>query len=90
MRRLFYILFLLCIQILFSQENPPNIILMIGDGMGLSQITTGMYANGNKTSLEEFDYIGLSKTHSLDYLVTDSAASGTAMASGIKLSLIHI
>ena len=84
MRRLFYILFLLYIQILFSQENPPNIILMIGDGMGLSQITTGMYANGNKTSLEEFDYIGLSKTHSLDALVTDSAASGTAMASGIK------
>ena len=84
MRRLFYILFLLVIQVLFSQENPPNIILMIGDGMGLSQITTGMYANGNKTSLEEFDFIGLSKTHSLDYLVTDSAASGTAMASGIK------
>ena len=84
MRRLFYILFLLYIQILFSQENPPNIILMIGDGMGLTQITTGMYANGNKTSLEEFDYIGLSKTHSLDALITDSAASGTAMASGIK------
>ena len=80
MRRLFYILFLLYIQILFSQENPLNIILMIGDGMGLSQITTGMYANGNKTSLEEFDYIGLSKTHSLDYLVTDSAASGTAVS----------
>ena len=84
MRRLFYILFLFYIQILFSQENPPNIILMIGDGMGLTQITSGMYANGNKTSLEEFDYIGLSKTHSLDALVTDSAASGTAMASGIK------
>ena len=84
MRRLFYILFLFYIQILFSQDNPPNIILMIGDGMGLTQITTGMYANGNKTSLEEFDYIGLSKTHSLDALVTDSAASGTAMASGIK------
>ena len=84
MRRLFYISFLFFIQVLSSQENPPNIILMIGDGMGLSQITTGMYANGNKTSLEEFDYIGLSKTHSLDYLVTDSAASATAMASGIK------
>jgi alkaline phosphatase len=84
MRRLFYILFLIFIQVLSSQENPPNIILMIGDGMGLTQITTGMYANGNKTSLEEFDYIGLSKTHSLDALVTDSAASATAMASGIK------
>ena len=76
--------FILSIQFLASQQNPPNIILMIGDGMGLSQISTGMYANGNKTVLEEFEYVGLSKTHSLDYLVTDSAASATAMASGVK------
>ena len=57
---------------------------MIGDGMGLSQITAGMYSNGNKTALEEFTFIGLSKTHSHNSLVTDSAASGTAMASGVK------
>ena len=57
---------------------------MIGDGMGLSQISAGMYANNNTTILEEFDYIGLSKTHSLNYLITDSAASGTAMSSGVK------
>jgi alkaline phosphatase len=69
---------------LFGQENPPNIILMIGDGMGLSQITAGMYSNDNNTSLEDFEYIGLSKTASSNKLVTDSAASGTAMASGIK------
>ena len=70
---------------IFGQDTkPPNIIMMIGDGMGLSQISTGMYANGNKTILEEFEYVGLSKTHSLDYLVTDSAASATAMASGVK------
>ena len=31
--------------------------------MGLTQISSGMYANGNKTALENFDYIGLSKTH---------------------------
>ena len=75
---------ILSIQFLTSQQNPPNIILMIGDGMGLSQVSTGMYANGNKTVLEEFEYVGLSKTHSLNYLVTDSAASATAMASGVK------
>ena len=67
-----------------SEDKLPNIILMIGDGMGLSNITAGMYANNNKTILEEFEYIGLSKTHSLNYLITDSAASGTAMASGVK------
>ena len=75
---------MLSIQLLVSQQNPPNIILMIGDGMGLSQVSTGMYANGNKTVLEDFEYVGLSKTHSLNYLVTDSAASATAMASGVK------
>ena len=67
-----------------TPETPVNIILMIGDGMGLSQITAGMYSNGNKTALEEFEYIGLSKTHSSENLVTDSAASGTAMACGKK------
>jgi len=67
-----------------TPETPVNIILMIGDGMGLSQITAGMYSNGNKTALEEFEYIGLSKTHSSENLVTDSAASGTAFACGKK------
>tara|TARA_B100000768_G_scaffold168001_1_gene172522 strand:+ start:1002 stop:1955 length:954 start_codon:yes stop_codon:yes gene_type:complete len=57
---------------------------MIGDGMGLSQISAGMYSNDNSTALEDFEYIGLSKTSSSNSLVTDSAASGTAMASGVK------
>ena len=65
-------------------ETAPNIIFLIGDGMGLTQITSGMYANGNTTALEGFEYIGLSKTHAVKNLVTDSAASGTAMACGEK------
>ena len=63
---------------------PKNIILMIGDGMGLTQITAGMYINGNKLNLEEFKYIGLHKTYASDNLVTDSAAGATAFASGVK------
>ena len=69
---------------LYCQEKLPNIIIMIGDGMGLTQISSGMYANNNSTALEGFEYVGLSKTHALDKLVTDSAASGTAMACGVK------
>jgi alkaline phosphatase len=69
---------------LAQEKTPTNIILMIGDGMGLTQISAGMYFNGNKTSLENFPVVGLSKTHSSNALVTDSAASGTAMASGVK------
>ena len=72
------------ITILIQAQESPNIILMIGDGMGLTQISTGMYANNNQTALEDFSYVGLSKTYAFDKLVTDSAASGTAMASGVK------
>jgi len=80
------IIFILCSSInIFGQDSkPPNIIMMIGDGMGLSAISSGMYSNNNYTSLERSEYIGLLKTHSLDDLVTDSAASGTAMSSGVK------
>ncbi len=63
---------------------PKNIILMIGNGMGLTQITAAMYANGNKLNLEQFKYIGFQKTYSYDNLITDSAASGTAIACGVK------
>ncbi len=50
-------------------ENPPiNIILLIGDGMGLSQISAGMYANKNSSALEKFNVIGLQKTHSANAL----------------------
>ncbi len=65
-------------------EKPKNIILMVGDGMGLPQITAGMYMNKNKLNLERMAYIGLSKTHAADNLVTDSAAGATAFACGIK------
>lgn len=78
---LFFILFKISTV---NAQDSPNIIFLIGDGMGLSQITSGMYANDNKTALENFEYIGLSKTHSANKLVTDSAASGTAMATGQK------
>ncbi len=65
-------------------DKPTNIILMIGDGMGLSQITAAMYSNNNILALEKFKTIGLMTTHSATDLVTDSAASATAMGCGLK------
>lgn len=64
--------------------KPKNIILMIGDGMGISQISAGMYSNGNKLNLEQFNVIGLHKSYSGDNLITDSAAGATAFSSGVK------
>lgn len=65
-------------------EQPKNIILMIGDGMGLTQITAGLYANGNSLHLEKFPYTGLIKTYAANRLITDSAAGATAFACGCK------
>lgn len=66
------------------EKHPKNIILMIGDGMGITQITAGMYSNGNKLFLEEFPIVGLHKPYSSSNLITDSAAGATAFASGVK------
>ena len=88
MKKLLFFLFSISFSLSFnlnSQEKKTlNVILMIGDGMGMSQITSGMYSLNNRTSLEKMSHIGISKTHSFSSLVTDSAAAGTAIACGEK------
>lgn len=78
---------ILAILILFTvniYSNPLKIILIIGDGMGLSHAYAGLTWNGGKSSLERSHYIGLCKTYSASNYVTDSGASGTAIATGYK------
>lgn len=67
-----------------TNSGPKNIILLIGDGMGISQITAGMYRNGNQLELERCKSIGLIKTNSKKELITDSSAGATAFATGKK------
>lgn len=64
--------------------KPKNIILMIGDGMGLPQITAGVYSKKKGMAIEQFPVVGLQKCQSKDNLVNDSAAGATAMACGVK------
>jgi alkaline phosphatase len=61
-----------------------RIILMIGDGNGLAQISAGMFANGNQLNLAQFKSIGLVKTQAADDFTTDSAAGASAYATGKK------
>jgi alkaline phosphatase len=61
-----------------------NIILFIGDGMGVSHIYAGMTISSQPLNLEKFPYSGFSKTYSADNYITDSAAGGTAIATGEK------
>lgn len=66
------------------KKKPKNVILMIGDGMGLGQITGALYSNSNKLNLEKFPIVGLHKCHASDKLITDSAAGATAFSCGKK------
>jgi alkaline phosphatase len=65
--------------------NPKNIILMIGDGNGLAQISATALTNGGSLSLTQLKNIGFLKTQSEDDFTTDSAGGATAMATGEKV-----
>jgi len=66
-----------------------NVIVLIGDGMGNSQrriagIVAGRGNPENRLASEGLTTSGVAFNHSLDALVTDSAASGTALSTGFK------
>ncbi|RKN82514.1 alkaline phosphatase [Ulvibacterium marinum] len=69
-----------------DQKNRPvkNVILLIGDGNGLTQISSSVLANGGDLTLTQLKSIGFLKTQSADDFTTDSAAAGTALATGTK------
>ena len=66
------------------ESKPKNIILLIGDGMGVAQVFAGMSANGGELHIQNMKHIGFSKTQSSSAYVTDSGAGGTAIATGNK------
>ena len=61
-----------------------NIILMIGDGMGLEQVSVGWVLNGGHLNLDNCKVTGFSRTYTVDSLITDSCAGGSALATGVK------
>ena len=68
-----------------GKETPvKNIILMIGDGNGLAQISAGLFGNAGQLNLTQLKNIGLVKTQAADDFTTDSAAGATAYSTGKK------
>ena len=63
-------------------QTPKNIILMIGDGMGLSQISSAFYFQEDSSNFSRFQTIGLINTSSTTK-ITDSAAGATAFSTGV-------
>jgi len=52
--------------------------------MGVTQIYAGIASSAEPLNIERFKNIGFAKTHSEDNYITDSGASGTALATGRK------
>ncbi|CAH2248114.1 intestinal-type alkaline phosphatase-like [Pelobates cultripes] len=74
-------------------ERAKNLILFIGDGMGVPTITAARIYQGqlkgesgeeNILAMESFPYVGLSKVYNVDAQVPDSAGTGTAYLCGVK------
>lgn len=93
-RSLFLLLFLLAIYpfpgCASSNARAKNIILMVPDGMGISNVTAArIFKNGPDgapLSFETLPEIGYQRTHAKDSTVTDSAAAASACACGEKFN----
>ena len=73
-----------------ADNEVRNVILMIGDGMGLEQVSCAWVLNKGKLNFDNFPVVGLSRTWCTDKLITDSGAGGTALASGSKTAYDHV
>ena len=80
---------MLALMLVTSCCNNPepkvkNVIYLIGDGMGFGAVTSLLLSEDEVTGFEQAPVIGLSETCSADNYVTDSAAGGTALATGTR------
>ncbi|PHZ86533.1 alkaline phosphatase [Paremcibacter congregatus] len=74
-------------------DRPKNVILFVGDGMGISTVTAirildgqlkGGQGEDNVLSWETFPHVALSKTYNTNQQVPDSAGTATAFMTGVK------
>lgn len=76
-----------------NNNKAKNIILFIGDGMGISTVTgsrifegqqRGVDGERNQLSFEKLPYLALSKTYSANQQTPDSAPTMSAIITGVK------
>jgi alkaline phosphatase len=67
----------------YSQKT-KNVILIVGDGMGVAQWHAGLIANKGQLNLKKFKNVGFLLTHSTNSLNGGAPDHGTALATGIK------
>ena len=70
---------------------PRNVILIVGDGMGVAQVYASVVAEkADNSAFLRFPYSGFSRTYSLNKYRTDSSAGGTALTTGEKVDNYHV
>ncbi|MCL7987261.1 alkaline phosphatase [Sphingobacterium sp. lm-10] len=67
-----------------AKKEIRNVILLIGDGMGLGHLQSAIIANRGESNIKQMRHIGFSSTTSYSLGNTDSGAGGTAIATGMK------
>lgn len=76
-----------------NRHRAKNVILFVGDGMGVSTVTAARILEGqmrgesgeeNMLSFELLPYVALSKTYNTNQQTPDSAGTMTAMMTGVK------
>jgi len=67
-----------------SNINAKNVIFLIGDGMGLTQVSAAAIKNNNELFIKKFPVIGIHNCQPSEGLITDSAAGATAFSTGQK------
>lgn len=82
---LWLVVFLLCIASASAQDQPKNVILLIGDGMGPDHVQAARLMAGGELAMDRLDSVpGLVTTFNIFGGITDSAAAATALATGFK------
>ncbi|KAG3273308.1 intestinal-type alkaline phosphatase-like, partial [Ictidomys tridecemlineatus] len=75
------------------QTSAKNLIIFLGDGMGVSTVTATRILKGQgqgklgpetPLAMDHFPYMALSKTYNVDRQVPDSAGTATAFLCGVK------
>lgn len=67
------------------EPKVKSVIFLIGDGMGVAHVTAAQIAQDYEPlNMERATHVGLQKTYSSSNRITDSAAAGTALATGYK------
>ncbi|XP_070197906.1 alkaline phosphatase, tissue-nonspecific isozyme-like [Littorina saxatilis] len=73
-----------------------NVILFLGDGMGMSTVTAARIYKGQTNgqpgeetllNFEKFPHVALSKTYNVDRQTADSAGTATAFLCGVKANM---